>query len=439
MQTVNSQVNLCLASDIIDALQNILHSRAIIVPDLETPYSRATFPNPNHCVDQLKDHSISTIVTERQQQLGTVLRDISGLDTVMDGINNLRKQLVDQKEKIVQSMDLHKRLGSALWRLPTEVLSHIFIHCLPKGSEPTYLSSPSKLAPMLLTRVCRRWREVAMGVPNLWCSVHMEVDDGGWKGGISFYDSWLKRSRGCPLLLNLDCYYASDLTKLRGLLQPYTNQISSLFLRFSRKTIQPELLFKDPPALQELTIRRMHYERDIPSNAQSFSRLPSTLRSLNIIEVIGWTFDIENLSSFNPVWTHLTNVEITILHPNAFLHLLRLCPNLSSLTVRAIFGQKQTLKPLTHTAIRSIHLDFDAAHIFPLSNLLDALSLPNLQVLDARNIGTWPHEAVKAFLIQSKCPLESLTVSGRVRMTDEQRAEYADLFPSLKVVLNFEY
>ncbi|KAG0699796.1 hypothetical protein DFH29DRAFT_935071, partial [Suillus ampliporus] len=235
------------------------------------------------------------------------------------------------------------------------------------------------------------------------------------------------RSRGRPLFLNLDCYFASDLTKLRGLLQPYTNQISSLFLRFAQRTIQPELLFKDLPALQELAIWRIYDECDIQSYAQSFSQLPSTLRSLDIMQVTGWSFDIENLSSFNPVWTHLTDVKITILHPNAFLHLLQLCPNLSSLMVSAIFDQKQTLKPFTHTAIRSIRLYFDAEHIFPLSDLLHALSLPNLQE-------TWPHEAFKAFLIRSKCPLESLTVSDQV--TDEQRAEYAALSPFLKVVLD---
>ncbi|KAG0699797.1 hypothetical protein DFH29DRAFT_767470, partial [Suillus ampliporus] len=102
------------------------------------------------------------------QQLDTVLRDISGLETVMDGINNFHKQLVDQKEKVVQSMFLHKGRGSALWHLPTEVLSHIFIYCLRKGSKPDRSLAPKLLTPMLLTRVCRRWREVAMGIPNLW-------------------------------------------------------------------------------------------------------------------------------------------------------------------------------------------------------------------------------------------------------------------------------
>ncbi|KAG1777001.1 hypothetical protein EV702DRAFT_930874, partial [Suillus placidus] len=68
-------------------------------------------------------------------------------------INHLHRQLTKQKGKIISSITLHKRLVSPLWRLPTEVLSHIFVHCLP---EDKYLSPASKLTPVLLTRICRQ-------------------------------------------------------------------------------------------------------------------------------------------------------------------------------------------------------------------------------------------------------------------------------------------
>ncbi|KAG2125668.1 hypothetical protein DEU56DRAFT_743595, partial [Suillus clintonianus] len=107
-------------------------------------------------------------ISERQQQLNEVLRDISGLETVMDSIKNLRQQLVEKKDKIIKSMIVHKGLVSALWRLPTEVLSRNFHYCqcLPEK----YLPPASKLVPMLLTRICQSWREVAVGMPRLWNS-----------------------------------------------------------------------------------------------------------------------------------------------------------------------------------------------------------------------------------------------------------------------------
>ncbi|KAG0698186.1 hypothetical protein DFH29DRAFT_773438, partial [Suillus ampliporus] len=114
---------------------------------------------------------ISAIITGRQQQLDAVLHEIPGLETVMDSIKNLHQQLVKMKDKITQSVDLHKGLVSALWRLPTEVLSHIFYQRLPECDG--WLSPSSKRAPMLLTGIYRRWKETAVGMPSIWCRLRV--------------------------------------------------------------------------------------------------------------------------------------------------------------------------------------------------------------------------------------------------------------------------
>ncbi|KAG1799499.1 uncharacterized protein BJ212DRAFT_1288178, partial [Suillus subaureus] len=74
----------------------------------------------------------------------------------------LRQQLT---QKMVVIMNLHKELVSDLCCLPTEVLCHIFIHCLPKTS---YMLPNLKSPPMLLTRICQCWREITMDMPSLW-------------------------------------------------------------------------------------------------------------------------------------------------------------------------------------------------------------------------------------------------------------------------------
>ncbi|KAG1738511.1 hypothetical protein EDB19DRAFT_894665 [Suillus lakei] len=426
------------------------------MPDLETPYSRACFPNTHH---PATDESISAIVTERQQQLDSVLREISGLETVMDDIKNLHQQLIKQKDRTIQSMTFHKGIGSTLWRLPSEILSQIFYDCLP---EDEYLLSPAlEQAPMLLTRICRAWREVAVGMPSLWCRLCVrinisrvgqkadeEVDDSDWEEpdeeahnrdwqrAALCYDSWLKRSRGRPLSLVLECYHSTKL--LRGLLQPYINQISSLaihFRRFPRGARRTQLLLKDLPALQELLLVGIQHS-DIRTIAQSISQLPSTMRVLNIMDLVSGI----PLYSFNPVWANLTHVAITLYHPDAFFDLLHLCPNLCSLTVRARFHSQQTLGPFTHANIQSLHIFSNKSNIGRrLSRLFNALSLPKLckfEVLLAYEHRPWPHEELKDLLVRSKCPLECLTFSGQVTVTDVPRAEYVALIPSLDVVVN---
>ncbi|KAG1747869.1 uncharacterized protein EDB91DRAFT_48474 [Suillus paluster] len=391
------------------------------MPDLETPYSRAQFPSTNCSVVELEDRSIRAIIAERQQQLDAVSHHISSLETVMHSIYDLHRQLVEKKDKITQSKNLHKRLGSALWRLPTEILSIIFHYCLPPSPSPSPLE-----APMLLTGICRRWREVAVGTPGLWCwlTVESQYDSEDWRREAFWCDSWIKRSRGLPLSLTLRC--CSD--QLRHFLQPYINQISSLSIRRSH-TYQPAHLLTDLPALRELTINISNGDT-WPALAQSISPL-STLHSLKIM---GLWFDHEHLSSLGPVWTYLTNLEIAIIQSDGFLRLLQLCPNLASLMIRAGFSSVKALEPFTHPKLQSLRINCDHADTDDLSHLFDALSLPNLHVLEASKVEMWPHEAFKAFLSRSNCPLESLIFSAEV-ITDAQRAEYTAFIPSLEIVL----
>ncbi|KAG1747884.1 uncharacterized protein EDB91DRAFT_48864 [Suillus paluster] len=436
MQTVNSKVNFSPASDIIGALQNILARSQVIMPDLETPYSRASLPNTNHCAVELKDRLISAIITERELQLDAVSHEFSDLETVMDNIKNLHQHLVEKKEKITQSMNLHKGFVSAFWRLPTEVLSQIFIHCLPDTS---HLSPASGLAPMLLTRVCRRWREIAVCMPSLWCKLQLEVDSRSrdWKGKPFCYDLWLKRSRGCPLSLALQGYTEGS-TQLRSLLQPYINQISSLSTDLS---VDVPKLLTELPALQELTVNAYRDNYSIMTAiAQSISRPPFTMRSLR---VIGPLFYIAEFSALNLVFAHLTNLEVAIREPIAVPHLLRLCPNLSSLTIRVhISPRKQAIEPFTHTTLQSLCIVYGSLHTNYVPDLFNALSLPNLRLLETRcawplvnsPLLTWPHEEVRAFLARSNCPLKSLIFGSGVMMTDEQQAKYVALIPSFEVL-----
>ncbi|KAG1822327.1 hypothetical protein DFJ58DRAFT_831354 [Suillus subalutaceus] len=419
MQTDNSNVNLSTVSDIIVALQTILCSRATI-PDLETPYSRTTFPNPNHCAIELKDQSISAIITERQHQLEALSHDISGLQTVMDGIHTLQQQLFEQKNKIIESINLHKRLVSPLWRLPTEVLSQIFCHCLPQIPELDQLRRPSKLtAPMLLTKICRRWREIAVGMPNLWCVLCVESDDRNWQQATFFYDTWLKRARGRPLSLRLHFYSDVHSTKLRHLIQPYVNQISSLSVGcyYASSDTPEHNIFSNLLALQEMSVYIYTY---IPGD-----NMPAIFR------VGGWSFDSDEVSSCNPVWAHLTSLSIRVREAKAALHLLQLAPNLSLLMIRITFDDVQALGPFTHTNLQTlgIYCDYPDESGSQFCDLLDALSLPTLRVLYVYGVPEWPHEEFKAFLARSECPLESLIVHSGEE-TDEQQAEYLALIPS---------
>ncbi|KAG1875777.1 hypothetical protein F4604DRAFT_1680653 [Suillus subluteus] len=432
MQTTNSKDDLSTVSDILTDLQTIPG-----IPDLETPYSRTTYPNPNHCAIELEGQSINAIITERQHQLDTVLHDISRSQTVIHGIITLQNHLLKQKKKIIESINLHKRLVSPLWLLPTEVLSQIFCHCLPQIPKLGELQPPSKLTvPMLLARICRRWREVVVDMPNLWRVLSVKVDDRNWQQAAFSYDSWLKRAQGRPLSLRLQFRADDHSTKLQRLLQSYTNQIKSLSVDFHRPGTPEFNTFRDLLALEEMS---MHFNEDIcadempASLLRSVSQLPAILCSF---DVSGWSLSLSEVSSCDPVWAPLTTLGIGLWEAETVLRLLQLAPNLSSLTICILFFDGEPLNPFTHTNLQTLHIscDYYDDETLNVCDLLDALSFPTLRVLSVYGVSEWPHEEFKAFLARSKCPLESLIVRGSV-VTDEQRAEYVALIPSLQFVL----
>ncbi|KAG1862644.1 hypothetical protein F4604DRAFT_1574444 [Suillus subluteus] len=402
---------------------SLIHDNKI--PDFKTWYPVVS--STNYSAFKLDYQVINTIITEHHQhQLDAVSHEISHFETVIDGINHIHQQLVAKKDKIIQSMNLHKRLVSALWHLPTEVLSQIFAHCLPVEHR---LSPASKAVPMLLTRICRRWREVAVNMPSLWQRLYVGKD---WQRAAFCYESWLKRSRGRPLSLELQCH-ENNWTELRSLLQPHINRVSSLSLDFYQNVPQLEVTITDFLALEELTIS-LDWSDSAARMVQSISQPPCTLRSLTVTGVF---FNMEYSSTFNPAWARLTNIQIDLDDPSAFPQLLRLCPSLSSLTISTSFTAMKALEPFTHTQLQSLRIDFDDLYDDDAEylNLFDTLSLPNLRALEVLDIYSWPHEEFKAFLTRSKCPLESLTFDFEMSITDEQRAEYVALIPSLKVLV----
>ncbi|KAG2044650.1 hypothetical protein BDR03DRAFT_249980 [Suillus americanus] len=354
-------------------------------------------------------------------------------------MNNARcrqPQLIEGQADIVQSNTLRTSFSSPIWRLPTEILSEIFLYCLP---EEEHVACVSRQAPLLLTRICRQWREVALGLPSLWCRLQLDFwyedwqerafhhDD--WQMRAFGYDSWLKRSAGCPLSLRLEC--GTDWTELQSLLQPYVQQISSLSLVFL--SCDSPFMLEDFHALKELTI--IKYMFDDPARAinRSLSKLPVNLRRINMENV--W-FNRKRLNFFtHSAWRRLTHIEINIEGLCAFTRILRLCPDLSSLKVTGIFYTIQTARSVTHANLQSLCMSWSV-----LSNpgedpgLFKIITLPNLRVLELSYWGPWPHEDFLGFLTRSKCPLERVVFDSAVQVTSQQREEYATLFPSIQFV-----
>ncbi|KAG2119330.1 hypothetical protein DEU56DRAFT_836690 [Suillus clintonianus] len=236
-------------------------------------------------------------------------------------------------------MNLHESTSFAS-RLPTEVLCHIFIHTLPKYKHPNLKSFP-----ILLTKICRRWREISVDMPSLWSRMHIDVYVTHLQQAAFYYDSWLKRTRGHPISLEINCI-TDDYICLQTLLQPYIHQISSLIIAINNP-VAPEILFNDLPALQELSVVSRSFSHianhDTLLPISPHISRPSTLRTLKLYRVYSTTPDSDLLSRLDPVWAHLTNVEIGSSAARVVMRLLRLTPNLSSFRICNLSWQHEEL------------------------------------------------------------------------------------------------
>ncbi|KAG2031501.1 hypothetical protein BDR03DRAFT_972476 [Suillus americanus] len=285
-------------------------------------------------------------------------------------------------------MSLHdSETSSLVSRLPTEVLCHIFIYTLPEiACTLLQLNSP----PILLTRVCRRWREVSVDMPSLWCKLSMRSY---WKDlqrrrRLFCYDygSWLKRTRGYPLSLEVSMCLEQESITLRTLLQPYIYQISSFKVTLYRP-VALDTLLNNLPALQELRIDTI----SIPCigdlkyyTLQYMSPIISRLSTLRTLKLEGIRcVASDHLLLFNPVWAHLSNLTIDRCQQHIVKCLLIQSPNLSSLRILEVFECDFHIEPLTHTAIQSLSITSrSSGESESVASVLNALTLPNLRLPD---------------------------------------------------------
>ncbi|KAG2066653.1 hypothetical protein BDR04DRAFT_1121001 [Suillus decipiens] len=371
--------------------------------------------------------NLSTVSRALQNiQLDAAMHEPEALG--QNGVSYRHRKLVEEKTKISQSNNSHRQFSSAIWRLPTEILAEIFSYCVPEDGD--WAPSPY-LAPMLLTTVCQRWREVAVDMPSLWRRLRLEVDHSDWKQRAFCYESYLKRSRGRQLSLTLECHN-NEWTELRSLLQPHIDQVSSLSLGFFSGA--GSLMVADFSRLEELVIYTDGSD-PVPAVIRSIAQLPPSMRSLKIMDT--W-LNLKLLTGVKLLaWAGLTNLEIVVEGLSSFPRLLRICPNLLSLTMIGIFTAIDPVEEFMHPNLQSLRISGDL-HVDSIRNLglFYAITLPNLRALEVRNMGQWPHEEFKAFLMRSQCPLERFVFGGGVMTTDQQLAEYTTLFPSLELVIN---
>ncbi|KAJ7454395.1 hypothetical protein FB451DRAFT_1279814 [Mycena latifolia] len=96
------------------------------------------------------------LVSEAKKELADVKAQIAALSS--------------QQKHLEQYVAEHERIVFSINRLPPEILSLIFLFTLPPPHDSSLhrYCEPRKISPWLISRVCRRWRDVSLSTPSIW-------------------------------------------------------------------------------------------------------------------------------------------------------------------------------------------------------------------------------------------------------------------------------
>ncbi|KAK7001433.1 hypothetical protein R3P38DRAFT_1795531 [Favolaschia claudopus] len=140
---------------------------------------------------------------EIQDLISQALHQLLSLDAV-------EKHKENHDRKTLSSyINAHKALLSPVRRVPLEILSEIFMACLPTDR---FCPMSATDAPVLLGHICSSWRALSLAIPQLWASLHV-VEPLRYEAAaekvvgqrLDGMKTWLGRSGQCPLSISLHC------------------------------------------------------------------------------------------------------------------------------------------------------------------------------------------------------------------------------------------
>ncbi|KAJ7457668.1 hypothetical protein B0H11DRAFT_2063019 [Mycena galericulata] len=353
-------------------------------------------------------------------------------------IVELRAQLAEarsQRRKRRENIEKLSAITSPLRHLPPEILSLIFMAC-PRTTdlEDSIMRNPSPLlAPLLLVRICSRWRHIALATPMLWTELQLTLDESPWK--MVLFNNYCVNAGQLPISLAASCGTPYILSRFLT----RTRRFKALRLQLSNDSIRDlaatrhRALHVDAQSLR-IDIRRHQIDPySVHHSYSSFQHSPSlrefTLSSTHIEDPAFLRFVLP--------WAQLTRLRVD--EPLLFsaMHVLVQCINLAQCRFGTLvtfdeddvaLHERTTFPSLTQADFSFDYLDSDS-----IENYFGPLILPALKkfVLRSDAIAQWSPTAFSSFQARSAFVLESLELHKVPLITDDLTA-LLECLPSLK-------
>ncbi|KAF9459050.1 hypothetical protein BDZ94DRAFT_1300834 [Collybia nuda] len=322
-----------------------------------------------------------------------------------------RYQLLPSRQADVKVSD---KLAMLVAELPVEILGEIFVHCLPSLINGRRENSPAvQQAPMLLCRVCVRWREIALGMPILWASFSARASSRRNRyRHASLMKFWLERSQACPLSLEL---MGSELDDIRGLLDTTFPLFLSEVDRWKRVNLylNPEVceqfLAATPGTKPQLEKLILHV---LDSTDEQVHQLPTILNKFTQLRQLAihhsFVVPLHGLR-----FSALTHIELyTPVSLDRCITILSECSKILELKLADIRASNAPIMAMNIDlpVLVKLELVSDCTDVGEILSHLTCRTLRDLVIDHSLALNTREPYYLNDFLARSSCELSSLTL-----------------------------
>ncbi|KAJ6602510.1 hypothetical protein DFH09DRAFT_1125006 [Mycena vulgaris] len=289
--------------------------------------------------------------------------------------------------------------------LPFDIISQIFVYCLPPLEDN---ARPWRTdAPLLLTRICREWRDIALCTHDLWNTMHLDLRAHSVLKVAPLLDFWIPRAGNLPLSMSLlfkDLNYKSEigLDALVALIARYARHWTTIELHMPISA----LMHVNPSGEKLASLKKLvlncesGFHGDGKRVARGFSCAPQ-LREVHMMAGL-------SPESIALPWQQLATFRLDNSNAIRCLQALALVPNVANFTTTLwSFGGTPPATILSLPRLESFN--------FVLSHergpaLLRCLTLPALRTLELDIPGAGQLHNITDLLLRSSCFLRRLSV-----------------------------
>ncbi|KAJ7320812.1 hypothetical protein DFH08DRAFT_1086111 [Mycena albidolilacea] len=341
---------------------------------------------------------------------------VADLDAKIQDLERTLSALRSEKLLAEERLDAYKYPVLAL---PNEIVCEIFIHFLP--IYPICPPLTGLLSPILLTHICRRWREMALALPVLWRAITMYRND-------DLVSTVLSRSGRCPLSIHID-----DSNNLSGFLAILPEYSRLEYLKFRLTSFRDGPCIDGPMPL----LRHIDFILDYTSEEPYVLLGAAPLLRTAIFDV----YAAMNVMSTFP-WAQLTSLTLTAMVMHECFPILQKTPDLVHYELHLhLFdepshsqGVEVTLPSLESLVLR----DPDPDEYPPPFTYLQHFIVPTLRSLQIpeRFLEPDPIDALASFISKSGCKLQRVDVTNRQSVPE---SSYRTAFPGIPMFVFTPY